>query len=96
MAREAELPMTAVGVEKTLLEEINDLVKVTHELAFQIEVLCDDAMGATPEVALKATTDAGGYGQFGVTINEIRSVRRRVYDDIERLANFRSRLGVKS
>lgn len=96
MAREAELPMTAVGVEKTLLEEVMDLVKVTHELTFQIEVLCDDAMGATPEVAAKAATDAGGYGQFGVVINEIRSVRRRVYDDIERLANFRNRLGVKS
>lgn len=100
MARDTEAgyiagPLTAVGVEKTLLEEVNDLIKVTHELAFQIEILCDDALGATPEVATKAT-DASGYGQFGMTISEIRTVRKRVYDDIERLSNFRNRLGVKS
>lgn len=100
MARDTEAAypgaLTAVGVEKTLLEEVNDLIKITHELAFQIEVLCDDAMGATPEVATKAATDAVGYGQFGIVIGEIRSVRSRVLDDMERLVHFRNRLGVKS
>lgn len=99
MARDTEAgyagPLTAVGVEKTLLEEINDLIKITHELNFQIEILCDDALGAVPAQAAKAV-DTGGYGQFGVTIGEIRSVRARVYDTMERLTHFRSRLGVKS
>ena len=97
MASEAAYPgaLTAVGHEKTLLEEVNDLIKITHELAFQIEVLCDDSMGAVPTQAAKAV-DTGGYGQFGVVIGEIRGIHSRVLDDMERLVHFRNRLGVKS
>jgi hypothetical protein len=99
MARDTEASypgaLTAISVEKTLLEEINDLIKITHELAFQIESLCDDALGAVPAQVAKAV-DTGGYGQFGMTAGEIRSVRARVYDNMERLTHFRSRLGVKN
>lgn len=95
MARDANSlgPMTAISVEKSFIAEINELIKSVHELNFMIEVMCDDAFGATPEAAGAAPAETG-YGQIGQATIEIRNAKTRVHTNLDRLVNFRNRIGV--